>query len=130
MSTSTDQARITELLISYQNALNAADAASAAALYAADGAFYPHNLPTAVGAKILSSYAQIFDTIRLDVAFAIHEIVVDGDTAFAITESKGEVTVLEPDITAPEANRELFVFVREAGEWKIGRYMFNKATAA
>jgi ketosteroid isomerase-like protein len=110
--------------------LNAADAASAASLYAADGVFYPHNVPTGAGAEILGSYEQIFNTIKLDIAFTIHEIVVDGDTAFATTGSKGQVTVLELGITAPEANRELFVFVREAGDWKIGRYMFNKSTAA
>lgn len=129
MSTSTDRTRITELLETYEKALNAADAASAASLYAADGVFCPHNLPTAAGVEILGSYEQIFATISLAIAFTIHEIVVDGDTAFAVTESKGEVTVLELGITAPEANRELFVFVREAGDWKIGRYMFNKTTA-
>jgi hypothetical protein len=37
------------------------------------------------------------------------------------------VTVLAAGVTAPEANRELFVFVRESGDWKIGRYMFNKS---
>ena len=31
--------------------------------------------------------------------------------------------------TAPEENRELFVFARHAGEWKISRYMFNKTSA-
>ncbi len=129
MSTSTDIARITGLLATYEQALNTADAARAASLYAADGVFYPYNVPTASGAEILGSYEQIFNTIKLDIAFAIHEIVVDGDTAFATTESKGQVTVLEPGITAPEANRELFVFVREANDWKIGRYMFNKSGA-
>lgn len=130
MSTDTSKAQITELLATYEKALNTADAASAASLYAADGVFYPHNVPTATGAQIFGSYEQIFNTINLDIAFTIHEIVIDGDIAFATTGSKGEVTVLEPGITVPEENRELFVFVREAGAWKIGRYMFNKPTAA
>jgi uncharacterized protein (TIGR02246 family) len=129
MSTSIDTVQITELLASYEQALNTADAAGAASLYAADGVFYPYNVPTASGAEILGSYEQIFNTIKLDIAFTVHEIVVDGATAFATTESTGQVTVLEPGITAPEANRELFVFVREAGDWKIGRYMFNKSQA-
>lgn len=130
MSTDTSKAQITELLATYEKALNTADAPSAASLYAADGVFYPHHVPTATGAEILGSYEQIFNTINLDIAFTIHEIVIDGDIAFATTGSKGEVTVLEPGVTVPEENRELFVFVREAGEWKIGRYMFNKPTAA
>lgn len=101
MSTNTDVAQIAELLATYEQALNTGDAASAASLYAADGVFYPYHVPTASGAEILGSYTQIFNTIRLDIAFTIHEIVVDGDTAFATTESKGQVTVLEPGITAP-----------------------------
>ncbi len=129
MRTDTDTAQITELLATYEQALNTADAASAASLYAEDGVFYPYHVPTARGAGILDSYEQIFNTIKLDIAFTIHEVVVDGDTAFATTESKGQVTVLEPGITAPEANRELFVFVRESRDWKIGRYMFNKSQA-
>ena len=126
---STDTIQITELLATYEQALNASDSVGAASLYAADGVFYPYNLPAAVGAELVSSYEQIFDTIKLQIAFVIHEVVVDGDLAFATTESKGQVTVLEPGITAPEANREIFVFVREAGVWKIGRYMFNKSQA-
>lgn len=129
MSISTDIAQVTALLATYERALNTADATSAASLYAEDGVFYPYNVPTAAGAEILGSYEQIFNTIKLEVAFTVHEIVVDGDIAFATTESNGQVTVLEPGITAPEANRELFVFVREAGDWKIGRYMFNKSQA-
>jgi len=127
MSTKTDTAQITEVLAKYEQALNAADAASAASSYAEGGVFYPYHLPTAAGAEIVGSYEQIFNTIKLEVTFTVHEIVVDGDIAFATTESNGQVTVLEPGITAPEANRELFVFVREAGDWKIGRYMFNKS---
>ncbi len=34
-----------------------------------------------------------------------------------------------PGAVAPEANRELLVLVREARDWKIGRYMFNKSEA-
>jgi ketosteroid isomerase-like protein len=30
--------------------------------------------------------------------------------------------------TAPEKNRELFVFTRGADGWKIARYMFNKVS--
>ena len=46
--------------------------------------------------------------------------------AFAVTNSKGTVKILGNGIVAPEANRELFVFEKVKGEWKIARYMFNK----
>lgn len=31
------------------------------------------------------------------------------------------------NLTIPEENRELFVFKKESGAWKIARYMFNKS---
>lgn len=128
---SADVAQIREVLDRYATSLNDSDAEAAVAQYAADGVFYPYNLPTATGTdELLAAYQQIFNTIKLDVAFTVHEVVVAGDLAFATTDSKGRVRVLEPGITADEANREVFVFTRGGGEWKIARYMFNKSQAA
>lgn len=45
----------------------------------------------------------------------------------ALTQSNGTVRVNATGHTMPESNRELFVFAREAGAWRIARYMFNKA---
>ncbi|MEU6264628.1 YybH family protein [Saccharopolyspora shandongensis] len=126
----TDKIQIRELLASYEKALNTSDASAAAAVYAEDGVFYPYNLPTATGTEqLLASYEQIFNTIKLDIAFDVYEIVVEGDLAYATTGSKGQVTVLEPNLTVAEENREVFVFVRLDGAWKIARYMFNKPAA-
>ncbi len=128
--TTTDEQAIRTLLADYEKALNTSDARAAAAVYAEDGVFYPYNLPTATGTQeLLAAYEQIFDTIELAVTFDIHEIVVDGDTAFATTGSHGQVTVLEPGVTVGEANREVFVLIRRNGAWKVGRYMFNKSAA-
>ena len=34
----------------------------------------------------------------------------------------------DPELAAsPEANREMFVFGRANGAWRVSRYMFNKA---
>ncbi len=126
---STDELEIRALLEAYETALNTADAAAAAAVYAPDGVFYPHNLPTATGTPaLLASYQQIFETIKLDITFDIHEIAIAGDLAYATTGSTGHVTVLAPGITVAEANREVFTFVRLDGAWKVARYMFNKAS--
>ncbi|MEZ4827781.1 MAG: hypothetical protein R3C61_16075 [Bacteroidia bacterium] len=46
--------------------------------------------------------------------------------AFAVTTSKGTTLIHATGDTIPEANRELFVFEKVNGEWKIARYMFNK----
>lgn len=89
----------------------------------------PTNAPTATGTtELRAAYEHVFSTIKLAIDFSIDEIVVDGDLAFATTGSKGRVTILSEKVTAPEENRELFVFQKVDGVWKIARYMFNKTS--
>lgn len=127
MST-TDRTAIETLLQRYGAALNASDADAAVAAYTADGLFMPTGAPSARGTQeLLASYRFIFSQIRLDVAFTIEEIVVDGDLAMAVTSSAGTQTILAAGTTGPEANRELFALRREPEGWRIARYMFNKA---
>ncbi len=124
-----DQEQIRTILDRYQAALNASDVDAVLALYAADGVFMPTNAPTAVGTPaVRAAYEHIFGTIKLDIAFSIDEIAIDGNMAFATTGSKGQVTILAEQVTAPEENRELFVFRKINGNWKIARYMFNKGS--
>lgn len=118
---------IRTLLATYQDALNTSDAALAASCYTRDGIFLPTTLPTAQGTALHSSYASIFDVIRLNVVFTIDEVVTTEDWAYALTRSNGTQTVLATGTEGTEANRELFIFRRENGAWKIARYMFNKA---
>ncbi len=127
MNNSEEQIR--GLLDSYQRSLNTSDAELAASCCTADGVFMPTTLPTVTGADMTKGYGQIFDTIRLKVAFTIDELAVtSADTAYALTRSKGTVTVLATGDEAAEANRELFLFERtDADGWKIARYMFNKS---
>ena len=125
---SNDSEAIHSLLATYERSLNASDADLAASCYTADGIFMPTTLPTAAGKELRTAYANIFAAIRLKVAFSIDELAITGnDTAHALTRSNGEVMILATSLTNPEANREMFIFRREAGEWKIARYMFNKA---
>lgn len=115
------------LLNEYQGALNASDAATAQSMYANDGVFMPSGAPSAIGSEdILKSYQFIFSQIQLNIEFYIDEIVVHGAFAFAVTSSKGTTLIRANDQTVPEENRELFVFERIDGSWKIARYMFNK----
>lgn len=116
------------LLATYERSLNTSDADLAASCYTADGIFMPTALPTASGKELRAAYANIFAAIQLNVTFAVDELVVVGEeTAYALTRSNGEVTILATGATNAEANREMFIFRREAGGWKIARYMFNKA---
>ena len=124
-----ERAAIEATLKQYESALNASDVGVVLSLYTEDGVFMPSGAPTAAGAEaVRAAYEHVFGTIKLNIAFSIDEIVQTGDYAFAQTISRGQVTVLEAGITAPEENRELFVLEKVGGAWKIARYMFNKMT--
>ncbi len=127
--TNQDRQDLQTLLDRYEGALNTSDVDAVIELYAADGVFMPSSAPTAVGIEsVRAAYEHVFTTIKLNIAFTVEEIVADGSIAFARTGSKGTVTVLADGTTAPEENRELFVFQKEDDVWKIARYMFNKTS--
>lgn len=122
-----EKKKIEELLKIYQKSLNTSDANLAQSLYTKDGIFMPTEAPSGIGSEgILKSYEFVFSQIQLTIEFFIEEIEVEGNMAFAVTSSKGTVKIHANGIEAPEANRELFVFEKVDGEWKIARYMFNK----
>ncbi len=127
--TDTDRSEIQTVLDRYEQALNASDVDAVLELYADDGVFMPSSAPTAVGIEgVRAAYEHVFSMIQLSIVFTVDEIVADGSIAFARTGSKGSVTILADDMTVPEENRELFVFQKEDGVWKIARYMFNKTS--
>ena len=118
---------IEKLLKSYETALNASDTEAIVKLYASDGVFMPSEAPTSVGTEqVRGAYNFVFSQIKLNIEFFTDEIEVAGDMAFARTVSRGTTDVLAAEINVPEENRELFVFKKVDGEWKIARYIFNK----
>ncbi len=124
-----DRQDLQTLLDRYEKALNASDVDAVIELYADDGVFMPSSAPTAVGIEsVRAAYEHVFTMIKLNITFTVEEIVADDSIAFARTSSKGTVTILADGTTAPEENRELFVFQKENGVWKIARYMFNKTS--
>jgi uncharacterized protein (TIGR02246 family) len=126
-----DKQKIEVLLATYEKSLNTSDAQLAQSLYTKDGIFMPTEAPSGIGAKgILNSYEYVFSQIQLNIEFFIEEIEVEGNMAFATTSSKGTTLIHATGDTIPEANRELFVFEKVDGDWKIARYMFNKTEPA
>ncbi len=122
-----EKQKIEQLLSEYKKALNTSDAQLAQRLYTKDGIFMPTEAPSAIGAEaILKSYEFIFSQIQLNIEFFIDEIEIEENLAFAVTSSKGTTLIHATGDTIPEANRELFVFEKLDGDWKIARYMFNK----
>ncbi|MDW3193416.1 MAG: SgcJ/EcaC family oxidoreductase [Cytophagales bacterium] len=124
-----DKEAIEALLMTYKKSLNTSDATLSASLYTKDGIFMPTEAPSAIGTEnILKSYEFIFSQIQLTIEFYIEEIFVENNLAYAVTSSKGTTLIHATGTTVPEANRELFVFEKVEGQWKIARYMFNKTT--
>lgn len=122
-----EKQKIEALLSEYEKSLNTSDAKLAQSLYTKDGIFMPTEAPSGIGSEgILKSYEYVFSQIQLNIKFFIEEIQVEGNMAFAVTSSKGTTLIKAIGETIPEANRELFVFEKVNGEWKIARYMFNK----
>jgi uncharacterized protein (TIGR02246 family) len=122
--TATDEIR--DLLQTYAKAIRQSDAVAAAACYTRDGVFLPALAPASRGGDIPSVYQQLLAAVRLDFTFTFDEIVVASETvAYGLTHSNGRQTIVATGAESPEANREMWVFLREDGAWKIHRYMFN-----
>jgi uncharacterized protein (TIGR02246 family) len=122
----TDAAEVRDVLERYERALNSGDADLAMSCYAADAIVMPTALPTVEGAALRGWYAKFFEASKMAVTFTIDEVVASGAVAYAVTRSHGTMTALANGTTSPEANREVFIFAREDGAWKISRYLFNK----
>jgi uncharacterized protein (TIGR02246 family) len=123
----TDEDDIRGVLRRYERALDTGDSDLAASCYAADAIIMPTTLPTVTGLAIQGWYETFFKATKMDVEFTIDEVVVASDTvAYAMTRSHGTQTVLARGAASPESNREVFIFSRADGTWKISRYMFNK----
>jgi len=128
MEQTTEKLAVEKVLFAYGEALNKSDVNKVLQVYTHDGVFMPTTLPTAKGAEQLrESYTNVFKAIQLNVKFTFEEIVVSGDVAFAQTSSNGTTLIHANGQTVAEENREFFFLNKENEEWKISRYMFNKA---
>ncbi len=123
----TDQEKIRTLLKNYEQVLNASDVPGVLKLYTDDGVFMPQHSPSAVGIEAIEGvYKAVFEAIDLNVEFDIVEIkLVADDWAFARTNSAGMTTIHVTGDKVAEANQELFVLQKVAGDWKIARYAFS-----
>ena len=123
-----EQRAIQQLLDAYGTALNGSDAATITPLFAQDGVFGAPGNPTATGqTQIRGAFDGLFGAVSLKLQFTPAQIVVaDANNAFATSTSSGTLTVKANGQSAPNAYRELWVFVKENGQWKIARYLFNQ----
>ncbi len=125
-----DTAQIAEVLRNYERFVNESNAVALGDLYSEASILLPDRFQAFNGAEAIGGfYAFAFRALTLDLEFAIDpaDIVVAGDVAYATTSSTGTRLIKETGQTAPEINRELWVFERVEGDWKIARYAFNKS---
>lgn len=86
----------------------------------------PQHAPAQVGRDaVKQAYDNVFNTIKLDIKFSIHDVEVLGDTAWARTSSAGKTKILADNVVVNEGNNELFIFKKEDGDWKIHQYLFS-----
>ena len=128
METKTEKSAIEKLIFSYQDALNASDIDKVISLYTQNGSLLANAAPTADGADaVRGTYQYVFDNFSYTLQFSIIEIIVNGNSAFARSTSKGSFVIKANGQTIADENRELFVFDKENGQWRIARYMYNKS---
>ena len=128
METTIEKSAIEKLISSYQEALNASDVSKVIELYTKKGVLMANSAPTAEGAdQVKGTYQYVFDNFSYKLQFSIIEIEVIGNYAFARSTSKGSFVIKASGQTVPDENRELFVFEKVDGKWKIARYMYNKS---
>lgn len=122
---------IVSVIKAYEKALNASDTAAALALYGEDPIFMPQYSDALSGRDaVKAGYDQVFNALKLNVIFTVHEVVEMGDLAYVRTTSAGKTEILAKKATVKEGNNELFIFRREHGKWKIHRYLFASTNPA
>ena len=123
---SKDIDEIKGLLTRYEGALNNASADDAVSLFASDGVIMAPNSPPGEGTEAIQrAYTSFFTHMRFDVRIDVKEIVPTApDWAFARTTVEG-VSDVRGRGRGREANQELFILQKRAGEWKIARYAFS-----
>jgi uncharacterized protein (TIGR02246 family) len=127
-----EQQAIAHVLGAYEAAVNSGDLAGVTKLYAPDAVLLAPENPPAVGAAAVeAAYRGIFNSIALNIKFAIAEIhVLSADWAFLRSTSTGTITIKANGAKIPEGNQELFLLRKHAGQWKIARYAFSVTSPA
>ncbi|MEP7037570.1 MAG: DUF4440 domain-containing protein [Acidobacteriota bacterium] len=116
---------IEKVLKDYESALNASSTEQVMKLYGENPIFMPQNSTALEGREAIEKgYDQIFNRLRFNVKFTLHEIEEFGEWAYVRTTSAGETKTLANDSKSQEANNEIFIFRMENGGWKFHRYLF------
>src|SRR5215469_1492339 len=96
---------IVNVIKAYEKALNASDTTAALELYGEDPIFMPQYSSALSGREaVRAGYEHVFNSLKLNVTFTIHEVVEMGDLAYVRTTSAGETEILPKKTTVKEGN--------------------------
>jgi uncharacterized protein (TIGR02246 family) len=128
MNTTIEKSAIEKLIFSYQDAFNAEDISKTVTCYEEDGILMPQGAPSAKGQEQLkTTFGFLIKTFKINVEYVIDEVIVNGDYAYARTNSKVKTIVRASKKTILEDNKELFVLHKLNDQWKISHYIFNNS---
>lgn len=88
--TNSDKQAIEKVIATYQDALNASDASKVVGLFTKTGVLMANAAPTAEGSEaVKGTYQYVFDNFTYDLKFTVLDVVVNGNTAYVRSQSKG-----------------------------------------
>jgi len=119
-----DEAKIRELISTYQIALNNEEIEKISTLYSEQAIFMPPEIPAINGVEeIVLTYEYLFSQFNFELEFDIKEVVIAENFAYVLSNSEGTIESSETEETSK--NQEIFILIKEGDDWKISRYMFN-----
>lgn len=117
---------ISQLITQYESALNNSNPEQVIRLYSQTPVFMPQHAPAQIGRdQIKQAYQAVFNSIKLDINFSVHQVEVYNDTAWVRTSSAGKTTILANKQVINEGNNEMFILKKEQGHWRIHQYIFS-----
>lgn len=126
--TAYQQQSVYNIIIRYQNALNAGDTNTILSLFDDESFSQWNNLLTAdTSEKRKEQYDDLFSKEKFKTDFAFDTIWINGDTAVVRTHHHvgSVITNFKEQKTVIDLNREVFVLKKVNGDWKIFLYTFN-----
>ena len=122
---SDEDKKISNVVYSYEKALNSNNVDSVLQQFAKDGILVLQGSPTCIGTEAVKGFfISIFKIIDFDTKFTIEEIVhMSSEWAFVRTTTRSNNST-----DSREGGHEIFILKKQAdGNWKIARYAGSSA---
>ena len=121
-----DPAQLVAVMERYAAGLRSSNVEALVALYVADGVYMREDMPAVAGTEALrAAYRQVFATLKVDIAYDIHETEVSGDMGWLRGTSRGRLRVLATGAEGTVSFHQLVVFRRQAGAWRIRCFLYG-----